>query len=76
MDEIYIKITDLRNNDLDYLADYFKDKDMVCLIDILGEFDYILEKQHLKETIWDELDNQFAESERQREEHEIDEHYS
>lgn len=76
MDEIFIKATDLEARDFKYIQEYFNNKDFICLLDILDAFEYELEKLRLKEVIWDELDNQFAESERKREEHEIDEHYS
>lgn len=72
MQEIYIKIKDL--NDFKYVKDYFNNKDIISIEDILSAFDWELERQLPKETEWTEEDKQWAYECEQAEERKLQEY--
>ncbi len=60
MDEVYVKVKDLKNWELNNVAEYFEDKDIVSLLELLSAFEYELERQKPVENEWDEIDKEFA----------------
>ncbi len=58
MDEIYIKLKDLNAWDFKYIQEYFNNKDMICLIDILNALEYEIDYNNkLTGCVKDELRN-------------------
>ena len=51
MEEVLIKINSLKDYNYWFIAEYFNNKDIVSLKDILDALDYELEKQALKEKL-------------------------
>ena len=71
MDELFIKIKDLKNWELNNVVEYFDKKDIVSLIELLSAFEYELERQKPVETEFDDLDKEFAYECEQAEEREL-----
>ena len=49
MDELYIKVNDLEM--YPYIKEYFSNKDIITVADVLDALDYELERQHLAELL-------------------------
>ena len=71
MDELFIKIKDLKNWELDNVVEYFENKDIVSLIELLSAFEYELGRQKPVEQEWDDLDKEWAYNCEQAEEREL-----
>lgn len=73
MNEIYIKVKDL--DDFKYVKDYFCDKDIISIENILNAFDWELKQQNPDDDEDDEIDKQWAYECEQAEERELQEHF-
>ena len=60
MDEVYVKIKDLKNWELHNVIEYFEEKDIISLLELASAFEYELERQKPVEQEWDEIDKEFA----------------